>query len=352
MQKLTSLDRVMKAINRQEPDRVPTFEIIINQKVINAIKTGSSYVDFCEYMDLDAVCYFEMKSRRYEMLDKRKRIARDEWGAIKQFTEVDEHNPVPREPAINSERDLENYTPPDPDLPFRYTEIEQGVKRFKGKRAIIATVMDPFNTVKDSILGEVNLFQDIIRNPGFVDQLSQIASDYNMRYVKNCIDIGADIIWVTGDYAITKGPMISPRHTERFLMPGLKQIVQYCHSKGVPCVKHSDGNIWAIFDLLIETGIDAINPIDPTAGMDLGEVKSKYGDKVCLIGNVDCGALLSWGTTEEVHEKVKECIRKAGKGGGYICTSSNSIHAGVKPENYLEMIKTIRDYGRYPLSGL
>ena len=49
MQKLTSRDRVMKAINRQEPDRVPTFEIIINQKVINAIKTGSSYVDFCEY---------------------------------------------------------------------------------------------------------------------------------------------------------------------------------------------------------------------------------------------------------------------------------------------------------------
>ena len=68
------------------------------------------------------------------------------------------------------------------------------------------------------------------------------------------------------------------------------------------------------------------------------------------MGNVDCGDLLSFGTRNEVREAVKECIRKAGKGGGYICMSSNSIHGAVKPENYVEMIKAIRDYGKYPLS--
>ncbi|GAI03704.1 unnamed protein product, partial [marine sediment metagenome] len=134
-----------------------------------------------------------------------------------------------------------------------------------------------------------------------------------------------------------------------FLTPGLKQIVQYCHSRGVPCLKHTDGNIWSIFDLIVETGTDAIHPIDPSAGMDFGEAKAKYGDKVCLIGGVDCGALLSWGTEDQVREGVKEAIRKAGKGGGYICASSNSIHAGVKPENYVAMIKAIREYGKYPL---
>jgi len=350
MQSLSNVERVLKAINRQEPDMVPTFEIDINQKVIEGIKLGLSYVDFCEYMDLDAVCYFDMKGRKYEMIDEAKGIVRDEWGAIRGFTDVAQFNPVPIEPAIKSEKDLDNFTNADPDLPFRYEEMEQGVKRFKGKRAVIATVMDPFNTVKDSLRGEVDLFKDMIRNPDMVDRLNQFGREYHMRYVKNCIDIGVDIIWVTGDYAITQGPMVSPKHTERFITPGLKEIVQYCHSRGIPCLKHTDGNIWPIFDLIVETGVDAIHPIDPIAGMDLGEAKAKYGDKMCLMGNVECGNLLSWGTKEEVREAVKECIRKAGKGGGYICVSSNSIHAAVNPENYVEMVKAIREYGKYPLT--
>ena len=104
-----------------------------------------------------------------------------------------------------------------------------------------------------------------------------------------------------------------------------------------------------IFDLILETGIDAIHPIDPMSGMDLGEVKEKYGDRVCLCGNVNCGPTLSWGSVEEVRQEVKECIRKAGPGGGYICTSSNSVHSGVKPENYVAMVEAIREFGTYPL---
>lgn len=102
--------------------------------------------------------------------------------------------------------------------------------------------------------------------------------------------------------------------------------------------------------MLVGTGIAGIHPIDPTAGMDIGEAKAKYGGRVCLIGGIDCGATLSWGTEEEVRQAVKECIKKAGVGGGLICTSSNTIHSGVKPENYVTMVKAIREYGRYPLS--
>lgn len=78
-------------------------------------------------------------------------------------------------------------------------------------------------------------------------------------------------------------------------------------------------------------------------------MKAKYGDRLCLVGNVNCGATLSWGTIEEVRQEVKDCIRKAGLGGAYICTSSNSIHSGVKPENYVAMVEAIREFGKYPL---
>lgn len=349
MQSLTNVERMLKTINRQEPDMIPTFEEVIEQRVIDAIKPGLSYDDFCEYMDLDAVCYYEQQGWKYEMIDEAKGIARDEWGSIQRFTGASSSLPLLVEPAIKSEKDLDTYVSPDPDLPFRYKHIEQAVKRFKGKRAIIASVSPPFRTVKLSLRGEVDWYKDMIRNPDFVDRLNQIALDYHMKYVKNCIDIGVDIIWPAGDFATNQGPMVSPKFTERFILSGIKEMIQYSHSKGIPCLVHTDGNIWLIFDLILETGVDAIDPLDPVAGMDLGEAKAKYGGKVCLMGNVDCGNLLSWGTKDEVHEAVKECIRKAGKGGGYICKSSNSIHNAVNPENYVEMIKAIREYGKYPL---
>jgi uroporphyrinogen decarboxylase len=349
MQSLTNVERVLKAINLEEPDTIPTFEIDIDERVIEAIKPGLSYEDFCEYMDLDAVCYHELRTDQFEIIDESKRIVRDQWGAIKQYTGASLFTPMLIEPPIKSEKDLDTYVAPDPGLPSRFKKLEEAVRRFKGKRAVIAIVR-PFATIRDSLRGQDDLFKDMVRDPNMVDRLNQITNDYYIRYVKNLIDVGVDIIMETADWAFTHGPMVSPKHTERFITPGLTPIVQYCHSRGIPCLKHTDGNIWAIFDLIIATGVDGINPIDPIAGMDLGEVKAKYGDKVCLMGNVDCGNLLSWGSKEEVREAVKDCIRKAGKGGGYICMSSNSIHGAVNPENYVEMVKAIREYGKYPLS--
>jgi uroporphyrinogen decarboxylase len=349
MQKLTSLERMMKAVHRQEPDVVPTFELDIDERIIEALKPGASYEDFVEYMDLDAVCYHELRTDPYEVLDEAKRIVRDQWGAIKQYSGVSSAIPMVLEPALKSKEDLAKYVPPDPDRPSRFKKLEVTVKRFKGKRAIISVVR-PFATIIGSLREQDELFKDMIRDPEFVEGLNEITDDYYRRYVKNLIDAGADMIIETADWAFTNGPMVAPKHTAKYITPGLKKIVDYCHSRDVPCLKHTDGNIWAIFDLIVETGTDGVHPIDPVAGMDIGEAKEKYGDKVCIMGNVDCGRLLSWGSKEEVREAVKDCIRKAGKGGGYICMSGNSIHGAVNPDNYAEMIRAIREYGKYPLA--
>ena len=149
---------------------------------------------------------------------------------------------------------------------------------------------------------------------------------------------------------MTKGPMVSPRHTARFLTPNLKKMVDLVHGLNKPIIKHSDGNIYKIIDLIVETGVNGLHPIDVIAGMEIGELKTKYGDKICLIGNVNAGATLCWQTEDEVRQEVKGCIRKAGTGGGYICSSSNSIHSGVKPENYVAMVKAIKEYGKYPIN--
>jgi uroporphyrinogen decarboxylase len=82
--------------------------------------------------------------------------------------------------------------------------------------------------------------------------------------------------------------------------------------------------------------------------MDIGETKREFGRRTCLIGNIDCSFLLVFGNPGEVRQSVKETIAEAAPGGGYIISSSNSIHPGCKPENYLAMVEAAREYGRYP----
>jgi uroporphyrinogen decarboxylase len=123
-------------------------------------------------------------------------------------------------------------------------------------------------------------------------------------------------------------------------MQGYKELDLYV-------IKHTDGNLWSILDMIIDSGIDCLDPIDPQAGMDLAEVKAKYGARVALKGNVDCAELMSFGTPEEVIESTKEVLRIGMPGGGFILSSSNSIHSTVKPENYAAMLQTWKDNRQY-----
>lgn len=348
MGELTGLERIIKTLKMQEPDMVPHTEMLIDQKIRNVILPNATYEDFVEYMDLDGmVIYDKLYAWKFETIDNEKKIKRDQWGGIIRYTEGELG--ISLETGLKTEKDLERYTPPDADESWRYEGLKQIVKRFKGQRAIIVSINDVFNTVQESLLAHFDYFDAMINNPDFVDQVNQIVLDYNLKYIKNCIEVGADVVFISGDYAMTKGPMVSLNHTARYLTPNLKKMVDLAHSLNKPLIKHSDGNIWRIFDLILETGIDCIHPIDVVAGMDLKEVKTKYGKRVCLMGNVNAATTLCSGTIEEVRQDVKDCIKIGGIGGGYICSSSNAIHAGVKPENYVAMVKAIKEYGKYTL---
>ncbi len=115
-------------------------------------------------------------------------------------------------------------------------------------------------------------------------------------------------------------------------------------------LRHTDGNITGFADeFLLESGFDGYHSIDPEAGMDLKWVKEKYGDKVLLMGNVDCGRVLHLGTREDVIKDTLRAIKTASPGGGHILSSSNTIHSDVPYDNYMQMLETARKYGQYPI---
>ena len=130
-----------------------------------------------------------------------------------------------------------------------------------------------------------------------------------------------------------------------FVLPPLKTMIAMIHDEGAFCIKHSDGNLYPILEDIVSAGPDGINPVEPVAGMDLATVKRLVGDRVCITGNIDCAHLLPHGTPKQVREAVRLAIADAAPGGGYILTSSNSIHSSCRPENFVAMVRACQEFG-------
>ncbi|MCM8829630.1 MAG: hypothetical protein NC824_01330 [Candidatus Omnitrophica bacterium] len=121
--------------------------------------------------------------------------------------------------------------------------------------------------------------------PEWIDIYLEYQTESAIATIKEAVKHGADFILGGGDLATTKGPVYNP----------------------------------SIF-------------IDASAGIKLKELRGRYGHRAVLAGNVDCAKTLVSGTKEDIEKEVIECIRDAGKGGGLILTSSNSIHIMSLPE--------------------
>ncbi len=342
MSELTCAERVMRVLQRQEPDRIPHFEWIIDRKVREAICPGCTMEEFTLRMGLDAI--LTAPDIKKEQIAPNR--FRNEWGVVLETT-AEEHG-FPVEGPIRSLDDFRKYTPPDPHAPGRYESLQRLVKRYKGKLAIGVHLNDVFS-IPRYLAGFENLLMGLIEEPDLVRGLVKLSVEMNLTMARECARYGADFVFTGDDYASTERPFMSPKSFREFFYPGLKQVVAGFHEVGLPIIKHTDGNIRPLLDMILDSGIDCLDPIDPIAGMDIAEMKSRYSDRIALKGNVDCAHTLTFGSERAVVEETKGVIRKAGSGGGLILSSSNSIHSAVKPGNYLAMWNAIRMYGKYPL---
>lgn len=188
--------------------------------------------------------------------------------------------------------------------------------------------------------------------PDLIESYMQATTQGALTFVKAQLEAGVDGIIGGNDWCFKTGPMFSPGYFRRFFVPYLKQIVDLCHSYGVPYIKHLDGNTMKLLPALVdEVGIDGHHPIEPSAGMDIAALKQSYGSRITLLGNLDCGDLLMHGTPDEVEAQARLILRTVSPGGGHIFSSSNSIHDGVSLENLYKMLETVKKYGVYPIQA-
>ena len=292
-------------------------------------------------MDLDAI----VVELDYEKEEIGPGIFKNEWGIIEKFTGEDHSI---SEGCIKTIEDLNSYEPPNPQAPYRFKTLDNILSKHSRKKAIILHLNDVFS-IPRNLLGYEHLFMAIASDPRLVKGLVDLSVEINLKLAKEAVKRGVKIIFTGDDFAYDQGLLISPKSFDKIFYPSFVKVIRGFKELGLCVIKHTDGNIWPIIDKIVDAGIDCIDPIDPTAGMDISSVKSKYGNRIAIKGNVDCAQTLPFGTRGEVIKETKKCLHDGAPGWGYILSSSNSIHSNVKPENYVAMLDTLKEYGEYPI---
>jgi uroporphyrinogen decarboxylase len=337
---VTGKERVYKALNRKEPDRVPTLEWSISPKVIKAMIGEPDLIRFAKEMELDGVAL--RIDEAATKVDDRHFI--DEWGITRgSYNEY----PIPVGFPITTAQDLEKFKAPDPDAGFRFEKLMKA-KAALPEHAIIARIRDVFSQPRD-LMGFEGFMMAFYLEQDMIKELMEICVNYSTRVAENMKETGIDIICIGDDIANNTGLLIKPEMYRDIVKPYFNKLVANFKKLGYYVIKHSDGDIMSVVDDLIDSGIDCLDPIDPLGGMDIKYIKETYGHRIAIKGNIDCVHTLVDGSAEEVNTAVKRCIREASFGGGHIISSSNTIHSGINPENYRVFFEAVKNWGTYPL---
>ena len=200
------------------------------------------------------------------------------------------------------------------------------------------------------LIGQENAMMWMAEYPERMGTVINRIGAFYLEMAKAEIEAGAGlldgfVIW--GDVAYKKCTFMSPRYWREFFKPWVAQMAEAAHAAGLPVIYHGCGNVKAIFPDYIEMGIDAYNPLEAKAGMDVVELRRQYGHRIGFCGNSDIQVWES-GDRDAIRREVLRKLNAA-KGGGMIFQSDHSVSSSVSGHTYDYIVKLVREYGTYPI---
>jgi uroporphyrinogen decarboxylase len=203
--------------------------------------------------------------------------------------------------------------------------------------------------------GFERLLMDLVENPEFVCALMEKLLEINMAFTGRFLDAVGRYIHVfrtADDLATQRGLLVSLGLYRRVLKPVYRRYFDFVRARtDAKIFYHTCGNATALIDDLVDIGVDIINPVQVSAMGDTHALKARFGSKIVFWGGIDTQHVLPHGSVAEVEKEVRTRIKDLGLGGGFVAAPVHNIQPDVPPENILAMAEATRRFGRYPLSG-
>ncbi len=374
---MNSKERVKMVLDKKVPDRIPYGEFSIDFDTVEKILGHETYlrakaksqiafwegrrdevvqswkedtVELFKKLDcIDIVNVSAMASSLVPPVDYRpnppKKIDGQTWvdenGIVYKYSGVTHdisvvHNPHTWDYEFNPEdyEEIRDVQKPDASV---FEVVDHVIRELGDDRFILGPSGEEVGML---LLGGMERgLTEYISNPetvkAAIKQAVHQANQNDFYYIRRGTD---GVLWGQ-DFSYKSGPMISPQLFGEFVYPALKERVEHIHSNfKLPVLKHACGNNWKLMDMFIGIGFDCYQSIQASAGMDIKEVKDKYGEQICLWGGVLVEHLVS-GTREDIRRDVRYAVEAAAAGGGYIMGASHSIAVGCKYDNYMTMLE-------------
>jgi len=390
---MDAVERVLKTINHEEPDRVPAFESIITSSTLmihygvikapkkppttkkstpiktkgtpfeiwkkiwenkNVIKAGAKNLyELYRRAGIEIVPSMATGFTRFTLADGR---TVNEYGKIFQ-RELYEKDGTPINGYvggyIKSFEDYESWEKPDPHWEARLTN-------FKACRELQEEMNNEiFSVPATGALMEVSwegfgleTFSRILRKHKQAKTVFDDRGKFALELVKILAENDAKMVILWDDYGFKNGLFMPPKNYRTYVFPWIKQICKAAHERNCKVLLHSDGDLLEIFDDIVKCGIDVINPIESTTAnpnYNIFKLHEKYGDKITFAGNLS-PIMLAMGDISEIEAYAKKLIRELAPNGGYIFGSGHSINPAVTVDRFEAMQNIRRKHGNYPIN--
>lgn len=380
---MNSRERVLMALSHREPDRIPYdldgtnqtgIHHIAYRKLLSSLGIGNSKIAICdpvqqlarvhenvlEYLRVDTRALYPKSASGWELKIEKNQEGKHFTGQYGIGWRMNEgglyFDPTDHPLVEGSIGELNRYPFPDPLDRSRVKglrEVAKGLHQ-KGFSVNAVNISGGFFELPFWLRGFENFYCDLAINTKYACSLMDSLLEIEMGYwdlvlseLGDCIDVAL----TANDLGGQNGPMVSPAMYRKYVKPRQKQLNSFIKKKkpSIFIYFHSCGSIRELLPDLIETGVDAINPVQVNAAnMDTKRLKRDFGDALTFWGGgCDTQRVLPSGSIQEVKDEVKKRIDDLAPGGGFIFAPVHNIQADVPPQNMLAMWETLQEYGKY-----
>ena len=384
MTEMTSRQRVMTALNHQEPDRVPfdcTFgntaynrlEKYLGFKPQQEVLPGSPWLSVRpppEFLSELGVDLFYLGLGGWgdtEKFEYGMQTYTDDWGIP--FRKAENPSGVHYEfsghPLADATiKDLEDYPWPDPYDPVLVEGLEdKACDLYENTEfALVGRFNNPIFEQAFMLRGMEQLFMDMALDPDFVgvlmDKLTDIAVSLIEVGLKACGEYLTILRLAGDDMGQQGGTLLSPAMFRSIIKPRFARLYREAkdmlrqYNPDGKMMAHTDGDVYPFIPDYIEMGLDVLNPLQPyVAEMEHDKIKGEFGERLSFHGGIDLQKVLPFGTPGEVRAEAVKTMHALGVGGGYILAPTHYLLPDVPPENVIALRDAVMEEGRYPLEG-
>lgn len=350
------IQRLIRAMRRQEVDRVPHVENLIEDRIVEKILGRYAGNTQAYGGDPAKGPVDESKVRPMypkDWIDICRIIGQDTitiqalWTPFKMYNKKGEIVPVSGKP-VKKRADFDKLImPTDEDIERKMKYIREYKQAVKGTKIGIGVNYATFIMTINEFLMDLSQFMiDVYENYDFIEYMCDVSTEYWFKFSKALVKEKIDWCTTADDLGFKSGLFLPPKILKELWFTRYKKIMDPIKEAGIAIRLHSDGKIDEIVPWIIDYGVDALNPMDPYC-VDYRDYKKRFGNNIALWGNIDIEWPLAKGTPEDVRKDVKEHMEVLKPGYGYICSSSHSIVNYIPFENFAAFINAAHEYGKF-----